>query len=452
MAGMTAAVILSSYHSSSASAQTNNLNGQNLSGQNFERRRLDGYDFSNAVLRGASFRNAVARRANFSAADLRGTDFFGADLSGADLRGAIGPVVLRGTNAPGANLAGLEIRASLEGANLAGADLRGTDLSETLLTGSMLAALQATAITDTATRWPAQTLAETPVEPARPPQLVEAVPDTVIERGNRTILRNGNSAIILHDDTDRLRTLYGPPRIEQRGEFRHVIQRRPDGLEIVSVLGVDGQLIYRLRRRPDGTETILIDNRIESRRGSQRLSIDAPAINIAADKYIVELDRASERDLITALEAPPLVRIERAYSLTEIYRNKALRDRMRSVNIDTITFDFASWTLSSDDAARLAGIASAMRAVLARKPNEVFLIEGHTDAIGTDEDNLTLSDRRAETVATVLSQRFGLPAENMVTQGYGAHYLKIDTPDAERRNRRATVRRITPLLLSRAAQ
>jgi outer membrane protein OmpA-like peptidoglycan-associated protein len=34
----------------------------------------------------------------------------------------------------------------------------------------------------------------------------------------------------------------------------------------------------------------------------------------------------------------------------------------------------------------------------------------------------------------------------LTTQGYGAHFLKIQTPEAERRNRRVTVRRITPLL------
>ena len=34
-------------------------------------------------------------------------------------------------------------------------------------------------------------------------------------------------------------------------------------------------------------------------------------------------------------------------------------------------------------------------------PDEVFLVEGHTDAVGTEEDNLSLSDRRAEAVAAL---------------------------------------------------
>ena len=68
------------------------------------------------------------------------------------------------------------------------------------------------------------------------------------------------------------------------------------------------------------------------------------------------------------------------------------------------------------------------------------------DAVGFDVDNLSLSDRRAETVAIALTQQFGVPPENLVTQGYGEQYLKIPTPGPERANRRVTVRRITPLL------
>jgi outer membrane protein OmpA-like peptidoglycan-associated protein len=76
----------------------------------------------------------------------------------------------------------------------------------------------------------------------------------------------------------------------------------------------------------------------------------------------------------------------------------------------------------------------------------VFLIEGYTDAVGSDDDNLTLSDRRAESVAVILSEEFNVPPENLTTQGYGEQYLKIDTYGPERANRRVAIRRITPLI------
>ena len=57
-----------------------------------------------------------------------------------------------------------------------------------------------------------------------------------------------------------------------------------------------------------------------------------------------------------------------------------------------------------------------------------------------------LSDRRAESVANVLSEQFEVPPENLVTQGYGEQFLKVPTEAAERLNRRVAVRRITPLM------
>ena len=39
-----------------------------------------------------------------------------------------------------------------------------------------------------------------------------------------------------------------------------------------------------------------------------------------------------------------------------------------------------------------------------------------------------------------------MPPENLTTQGYGEQYLKVNTQDAARENRRVTLRRITPLL------
>jgi outer membrane protein OmpA-like peptidoglycan-associated protein len=45
-----------------------------------------------------------------------------------------------------------------------------------------------------------------------------------------------------------------------------------------------------------------------------------------------------------------------------------------------------------------------------------------------------------------LTQQFQVPAENLVTQGYGEQNLKVQTDGPSRENRRVTARRITPLL------
>jgi outer membrane protein OmpA-like peptidoglycan-associated protein len=87
-----------------------------------------------------------------------------------------------------------------------------------------------------------------------------------------------------------------------------------------------------------------------------------------------------------------------------------------------------------------------MERLLKQNPAETFLIEGHTDAVGTELANLALSDRRAEAVADALTDVFGIPPENLTTQGYGEQYLKVRTQEPERENRRVAIRRITALV------
>jgi len=277
------------------------------------------------------------------------------------------------------------------------------------------------------------------------------------EPGNRTIIRQGNNVIIRHDESERFRRIYGADevRVERRGPGEEVtVVRRPDGSEIVTIRDEDGNLIRRVRREPAGREVVLIENRrsgIGVRPGygyvdEEVLRLPPPVVRIPRERYIVETERASEADIVEAFTAPPVERVERAYTLDEIRRSQPLRERMRRVDLDTINFEFGSWELPPDQTDALRVIADGLQQAISRNPNEIFLVEGHTDAVGSDEDNLTLSDRRAETVATILTQQFQIPAENLTTQGYGEQYLKVDSQGPEQANRRVTLRRITPLL------
>ena len=162
--------------------------------------------------------------------------------------------------------------------------------------------------------------------------------------------------------------------------------------------------------------------------------------------YVREIVRATPADVYLTLSAPPIEPIARRYSLDEIRYNEPLRARMPRVDIDTVNFETGSWEIAPDQLQRLAPVAQGMMQSVQRNPAEVFLIEGHTDAVGTDVDNLSLSDHRAESVAVALTNQFGVPPENLTSQGYGKQFLKIPTPAPERANRRVAVRRITPLL------
>ena len=264
------------------------------------------------------------------------------------------------------------------------------------------------------------------------------------EPDHRMIVREGGQAFIRHDENERL-FLFGHGRTERRGDEIFSVVVRPDGDEIVTVTDEDGRLIRRFRRERDGREIVFIDNR-RPRGEAIFLNLAPPVIRIPQEQYIVDTAVAPEPFIYQTLAAPPLVPIERPYSLDEVRFNVTLRDRMRRIDVDTINFDFGSWEVAPDQVGRLQLIAQAVQDIVARNPNEVFLIEGHTDAVGQDVDNLSLSDHRAETVANILTESYQIPPENLTTQGYGSHFLKIPTPEANRQNRRVTVRRITPLL------
>jgi outer membrane protein OmpA-like peptidoglycan-associated protein len=139
-------------------------------------------------------------------------------------------------------------------------------------------------------------------------------------------------------------------------------------------------------------------------------------------------------------------RIERRYTLDEIRYSVMVRDRMPRIDVNTVTFESGSWELTPDQIEKMAVIADGLNRAIRANPAEVFLIEGYTDAVGSDVDNLSLSDRRAESIAVALTQQFRVPAENLSTQGYGKQFLKIPTDGPEQANRRVVVRRITPLL------
>jgi outer membrane protein OmpA-like peptidoglycan-associated protein len=279
----------------------------------------------------------------------------------------------------------------------------------------------------------------------------------IIREPDRTIVFEAGRPFIRHNEIDRFRYGARDVLVERHGNDNVTVVWRPSGDRIVTVVDDDGYLIRRSRILPDGREIIIIDNR--PRRpgfafgpGPAAFFVDLPppVVRIPRERYIVESRWASPALLYDTLIAPPVDVIDRPYTLDEIRYSAPLRDRMPRIDLDTVTFEFGSWELSPEMIERLAAIAGGLNRAIQHNPQEVFLVEGHTDAVGSDVDNLSLSDRRAEAVALVLTQEFSVPAENLTTQGYGEQHLKVPTDGPEEANRRVAVRRITPLLTGQA--
>jgi outer membrane protein OmpA-like peptidoglycan-associated protein len=228
---------------------------------------------------------------------------------------------------------------------------------------------------------------------------------------------------------------------------------RPNGVRVVTVRDANGFIVRRYRLLPCNQIVMLYNNQ-PSWWDEGDLYVDVAPVNVSIpmERYIVEPSTASIETIYETVTAPPVAQIDRSYTLNQVLFNEELRDYMPRIDLDTITFELGSAEVPLDQIDLLEGIGVALEEAISTNADEVYLIEGHTDATGTQELNLALSDQRAESVAEILTQYFEIPPENLVTQGFGEQFLKIPTEAPERQNRRVAIRRITPLLSTESDQ
>src|SRR5690606_21236950 len=111
---------------------------------------------------------------------------------------------------------------------------------------------------------------------------------------------------------------------------------------------------------------------------------------------------------LAALEAESL---GRKFSLRQIREIAEVRALAATIEVDSITFDTGSAAIKATEARKLADIGRLMQELLAANPREVFLVEGHTDAVGSAASNLSLSDRRAGSPGLAPAENSQRPAE-----------------------------------------
>ena len=293
------------------------------------------------------------------------------------------------------------------------------------------------------------------------PKLVTPPQEEVLQViDNRMIINIGTQIIVNTSDSPRLAEDDDEVIIERlpRGRTRETIIRE-NGVQVVTIRNRYGDVIQRSRILPDGREVILAyapEYDTDSEYVWRDPSYDLPPLrlNVPIREYILSVslieDQPEQYDeeeiYYEFLDKPPVERVERIYSVDDVKRSARVRDMVRRIDLDTLTFGFGSSEIKEDQIEKLESVANAILKLLEKNPAETFLIEGHTDAVGTDRANLILSDKRAEAIAEALSGAFGVPPENMTTQGYGERYLKVKTQKPEELNRRVAIRRITSLV------
>ncbi|MER2537459.1 MAG: OmpA family protein [Rhizobiaceae bacterium] len=167
--------------------------------------------------------------------------------------------------------------------------------------------------------------------------------------------------------------------------------------------------------------------------------VATPAVTFAQDR-----SGPSSGQIMRQLDAAPRrrVRPEDRVTIQEFRRRPDLRRSAPSIDIQAINFEFASAEIPRSEFRKVREIANAFDQLSRRRRGARFLIEGHTDAVGTREANQMLSERRAASLKRVLVNEFGVSPRMLETVGYGEDFLLVDTQREEWRNRRVTIRRI----------
>ncbi len=106
----------------------------------------------------------------------------------------------------------------------------------------------------------------------------------------------------------------------------------------------------------------------------------------------------------------------RARLLAQLNQVLQTRDTARGliVNMPDVLFDFNKYTLKPEARERLAKISGIVEAY----PGLKLQVEGHTDSIGSDEYNVQLSDKRAESVRAYLISN-GVRPDSVTAEGFG---------------------------------
>jgi outer membrane protein OmpA-like peptidoglycan-associated protein len=294
-----------------------------------------------------------------------------------------------------------------------------------------------------------------------PPEIVVPQNITIINNIENTYIYEVNNTVIInnsYDDRDRLGYGDGYYEFDQIGDnrFRETVYR-DDGSTVVTTRDQYGNILERYVIDPYGNSYVLAyfepdyyDDLVYW--GDPGYDLPPLRLTISLREYVLDWRYADANEISVFFRYPPVEPVRRVYSIDEVKRSARLRDSVRRLEISNLNFASGSAELSRNQANGLERLATAMQDLLDNNPGETFLIEGHTDAKGSTNANLLLSDKRASNVARILTQFYGIPPENLATQGYGEQFLKVNTQRAEPENRRVTVRRITPLITPRFAE
>ena len=119
--------------------------------------------------------------------------------------------------------------------------------------------------------------------------------------------------------------------------------------------------------------------------------------------------------------------------VTSVFLAKGKMKERVSITLH-VEFDFDKDSVRPEYHSAIKKVANFLKAY----PKATAVLEGHTDGTGTDEYNLNLSKKRAESIKKYLVDKFGISASRISTRGFGESkpVATNDTKEGRQQNRR----------------
>jgi outer membrane protein OmpA-like peptidoglycan-associated protein len=176
------------------------------------------------------------------------------------------------------------------------------------------------------------------------------------------------------------------------------------------------------------------------------ISQGARADDLSAQQIIDGLKAPRTRSLAATTTPAPLsakdlafldhVRKTRSLSSADRDQIETIAQQRPSVDVE-VYFDYDSAALTPQAEPQLNNLGKALTSQ--DLTGSVVMLGGHTDAKGTDDYNQGLSQRRAETVKKFLVDNYHIPADTLISSGYGKRELKNAADPFAAENRRVQI-------------
>ncbi len=162
------------------------------------------------------------------------------------------------------------------------------------------------------------------------------------------------------------------------------------------------------------------------------LAVKKPGIITRGSTTTVRETPEAETRLLNAVKH----KTTRSITLDEREQLADLAKTKPSIDVE-VNFDYGSANIGQSALPYVTALGKALSNDDLK--GSTFVIAGHTDGSGSAGFNQELSERRADSIKRYLVDHYNIPAESLVTVGYGKSKLKNAKNPSAAENRRAQV-------------